>query len=235
MPSAYLLVSHGSRDPRPEIAMNQLVDLIGESHLPKEKNLIGTAYLELKPTALHAQIQEFGFQAQAYGCDRLKIVPLFLLPGVHVMIDIPEEVSKAQALLDLAIEVKPYLGTHPGIAKLLSQQMSMHVQRWILLSHGSRRPGSVEPVEAIAATLGAVPAYWVLLPSLQLQIQELANFGVKEIGILPYFLFAGGITDAIAQSVEQSKMQFPAVSLQLAEPLGASSFLADLIWDLLEQ
>jgi sirohydrochlorin cobaltochelatase len=236
MPSAYLLVSHGSRDPRPEIAMNKLVDLIGESHLPKEKNLIGTAYLELKPTPLHAQIQEFGFQAQAYGCDRLKIVPLFLLPGVHVMTDIPAEVSTAQAGLELAIEVKPYLGTHPGLAQLLKKQMSgIEVQKWILLSHGSRRPGSVEPVEAIAASLGAVAAYWVLLPSLQLQIQELANFGVTEIGILPYFLFAGGITDALAQSVEQSKMQFPAVSLQLAEPLGASSFLADLIWDLLEQ
>jgi len=239
MPSAYLLVSHGSRDQRPEIAMNQLVDLIGDiksSHSSTEsKNLIGTAYLELRQTPLHEQIQEFGQLAQSHGCDRLKIVPLFLLPGVHVMTDIPEEVTKAQAALDLAIEVKPYLGTHPRLAQLLSKQMSaLEVQKWILLSHGSRRPGSLEPVEAIAATLGAVPAYWVLLPSLQLQIQELASFGVTEIGILPYFLFAGGITDALAQSVEQSRMQFPGVSLQLAEPLGASSFLADLIWDLLE-
>ncbi len=217
--------------------MNQLVDLMGETNHPstESKKIIGSAYLELRPTPLHEQIQEFGKLALSCGCDRLKIAPLFLLPGVHVMTDIPEEVIKAQAALGITIEVKPYLGTHPHLAQLVSKQMSgIDVQKWILLSHGSRRPGSTAPVEALAETLGAVPAYWVLLPSLQLQIQELASFGVTKIGVLPYFLFAGGITDALAQSVEQSRMQFPGVSLHLAEPLGANRFLADLIWDLLE-
>jgi len=42
-----------------------------------------------------------------------------------------------------------------------------------------------------------------------------------------------GITDAIAQSVEELKLQFPNALLHWY--LGASAELADLIWDLIEQ
>jgi len=85
MPSAYLLVSHGSRDPRPQVAMEQLAALISQrqhSQIPAattlsrvihtsyttaqlaalstREPLIGTACLELSPVPLHEQIKEFG-------------------------------------------------------------------------------------------------------------------------------------------------------------------------------
>ena len=66
-------------------------------------------------------------------------------------------------------------------------------------------------------------------------MKELVSAGHQQIGILPYFLFAGGITDAIAQAVKELKAQFPNVLLHLAEPLGASAELADLILDLIEK
>jgi sirohydrochlorin ferrochelatase len=43
------------------------------------------------------------------------------------------------------------------------------------------------------------------------------------------------MTDAVAQRQEELKLQFPEVSFQLAEPLGASAELVELIWDLLEK
>ncbi len=252
MSSAYLLVSHGSRDPRQEIAMQQLADLVKnklESNLPKVtfggvvspprcKTLVGTAYLELNPQPLHEQIKQFSNVATGY--DHLKILPLFLLAGVHVMQDIPGEVALAQQALgnDIIIELQPYLGSHPGVEKLLEKQITAKRnfpdQAWILLTHGSRRPGSKKQVEAIAANLGVVAAYWSVPPSLDSRVKELVNAGYKKIAILPYFLFAGGITDAIAQRQQELKLQFPAVSFQLAEPLGASAELADLIWDLIK-
>ena len=66
-------------------------------------------------------------------------------------------------------------------------------------------------------------------------MQELVGAGYRQIGIIPYFLFAGGITDAIAVAVEQLQEQFSSVRLDLAEPLGASQELADLIWDLINE
>jgi len=242
MSSAYLLVSHGSRDRRPEIAMHQLAKLVCNK-LPNSEHLVGVAALEMSSQPLHEQIQQF---VKSAFCDRgvsqnenrLKIVPLFLLPGVHVMTDIPAEVALAQQAIgeDIMIELQPYLGSHPDLEKLLAKQITtIKTEALILLAHGSRRPGSQETVEAMATSLGAVAAYWAGPPSLESRVKELVAAGYKEIAILPYFLFAGGITDAIAASIEELKLQFSAVNFQLAKPLGASAELAELIWDLTDR
>ncbi|MEH1902965.1 MAG: sirohydrochlorin chelatase [Nostoc sp.] len=255
MSSAYLLVSHGSRDRRPEIAMQQLANLVSNK-LPKNDNslnsehLVGIAALEMSPQPLHEQIKQFansafGDAGSGRRCsglsqkeNSLKIVPVFLLPGVHVMTDIPAEVALAQQDIgqDIMIELQPYLGSHPNLEKLLAKQIAaIKAEAWILLAHGSRRPGSQEIVSAMAASLGAVAAYWAGPPSLESRVKELVAAGYREIAILPYFLFAGGITDAIAGSIEELKLQFSAVNFQLAQPLGASAELAELISDLTDR
>ena len=280
MSSAYLLVSHGSRDPRPEVAMQQLAKLcqrqsagrinlqipdlskalveVGdwaqtESNISwrntlkssnaglivsqKENPLVGTACLELRAEPLHEQIRQFGDRALLSGYNRIQVLPLFLLPGMHVMEDIPAEVAIAQQALDqVKIDLRPHLGTHPGLSHLLATSMAAtKADAWILLAHGSRRPGAKQTVEAIATQLNAMSAYWAVSPKLATQVKALVDTGYQQIGILPYFLFAGGITDAIASTVEQLKMPFPSVNLALAEPIGASVELADLIWDLIEK
>ncbi|MBD2133368.1 MAG: sirohydrochlorin chelatase [Sphaerospermopsis kisseleviana] len=234
MSSAYLLVSHGSRDPRPNIAMQQLAKLLSLK-LPDSEHLVGIATLELNTQPLNQQIQDFAPKALAFGCKCLKIIPLFLLPGVHVMSDIPAEVELAQTALGekIQIEIKAYVGSHGNLAKLLTSTMAtIKAEVSILLAHGSRRSGSQQPVEDIARSLGAVTAYWSVSPSLETKIKELVAAGNQQIAILPYFLFAGGITDAIAESLEKLKLKFPGVKLQLAPPLGVSAELADIIWDL---
>jgi sirohydrochlorin cobaltochelatase len=250
MVTAYLLVSHGSRDPRPEIAVEHLADLIrhkiqkysssfvGDAAVKLDEFLVGTAYLDLNPEPLHEQIRRFSKNALTLGCRSLKIVPLFLLPGVHVMEDIPAEVALAQESLgqEIKMYLQPYLGSHSGLEMLWVKQLaSMDVDGRILLAHGSRRPGSELLVEAMATSLGAVTAYWMHPPSLESRVQELVTAGYHRIAILPYFLFPGGITDAIAGAQEKLKLLFPEVSFQLADPLGASAELADLIWDLVEK
>ena len=107
--------------------------------------------------------------------------------------------------------------------------------KWILLSHGSRRLGGNSTVEEIASKVGAHAAYWSVKPSLPSQIESLVRGGQQQIGIVPYFLFNGGITDAIAENVEQLKQQFPEAEIHLANPLGASVELANLIGDLIQK
>jgi sirohydrochlorin ferrochelatase len=96
-------------------------------------------------------------------------------------------------------------------------------------------PGGNSTVEDIASKLGALTAYWSVKPSLEEQIDSLVRGGQQQIGIVPYFLFNGGITDAIAKNVAQLKQQFPATELHLANPLGASVELADLIGNLIQK
>ena len=242
MPSAYLLVSHGSRDPRPQVAMEQLARLISQRQTgriipvaaktfnhawqssatgsltapPTWEPVVGIACLELSPVPLHKQIIEFSDRV-ASKCNHLKVVPLFLLPGVHVMEDIPGEVALAQQTIsqNITIELQPHLGTHTGMSGLLATQMAaIQADAWIVLAHGSRRAGSNQPVEAIATQLkshaglghtSVVEAYWAVSPRLESRVKELVSAGHQQIGILPYFLFAGGITDAIAEAVEELK------------------------------
>lgn len=252
MTSAYLLVYHGSRDPRPQIEVEKLAHLIaqklrycqpqplgirnsGIAIVTAIEPLVETACLELAPLPFHQQIEQFGRKVLAAGYSHLKILPLFLLPGVHVIEDIPAEVAIARQAFGckLKIEIAPHLGSHPGITRLFAKQMAnFDVDRWIFISHGSRREGGNQPVEELANELQALPAYWSVSPKLEWQLQRLLMAGYRRIGILPYFLFPGGITDAIAQSVAQFKREFPAVNYYLAAPLGASVELADLILDL---
>ena len=56
--------------------------------------------------------------------------------------------------------------------------------------------------------------------------------GHQRIAILPYFLFSGGITDALTQRMEELAERFPKVTFRLLPPIGASRDLADLVIDL---
>ncbi len=251
MSEAYLLVSHGSRDPRPEVAMEELArnlsnklesnsnsDAIANILSPTKCDYqIGTAYLELHPQPLHEQIVDFSRKAIANGCRHLKILPLFLLPGIHVTEDIPEEVNLAQKTLgeDISIELQPYLGSHSGLRRLLANKITdISLDSRIIVAHGSRRVEANSSIEAMAISLNAVAAYWAVAPSLKDIVAQLVADGKKKIAIIPYFLFAGGITDAIAESIQDLKLQFPGVSFELYEPLGGNGELTDLIWDLMQ-
>ena len=234
--SAYLLVSHGSRDPRPQGAIAQLAQRV--QHQMRANNpsaLVGAAVLECAPLPLHEQIQQFSQTAIAQGLRHLQIVPLFLIPGVHVMEDIPQQIKIAQQALNgkVTIGLSPHLGTHPGLEKLLAGRLAQcSADAYILMSHGSRRSGGNQPVESLASKIGAVSAYWSVAPKLEDRLQELAQSGCQNIVILPYFLFSGGITDTIAQTVAHLSQQFPTLELNLAAPLEVSDDLAQLILDL---
>lgn len=228
--SAYLLVSHGSRAPRPQAAMAQLATLIRS----KVQAPIGIATLECSPLALHEQIHQFSQTLIPQNIHHIQIVPLFLLPGVHVVEDIPDQVRIAQQLESMTIALSPHLGTHPGLKSLLASRLSPETA-CILLSHGSRRSGGNQSVEDLADALNLVPAYWLVAPSLETRLQELSQKGHRNVTILPYFLFSGGVTDAIAQTVEQLTPKFPSLHLTLAAPLEVSDALVDLLVDLILQ
>ncbi len=235
MSSAYLLVSHGSRDPRPQIAVTHLaqqlslyLSQVDRVNLPA---LVGTAQLELAETPLHLQIKDFAQNCIESGIDRIAIVPLFLLPGVHVMEDIPAEVALAAGEIGTKVKLilTPFLGSHPDLLDLFVENRSELPSSTIILPHGSRRSGGNTIVETLGANLGVEIAYWSIEPSLTERVTALTTAGATEIGILPYFLFAGGITDAIAELVTQLRQQFPQIKLILGEPIGNSPKLVGVL------
>ncbi|MEM7556412.1 MAG: sirohydrochlorin chelatase [Cyanobacteria bacterium P01_A01_bin.84] len=257
--SAYLLVSHGSRDPRPKSAMGELGWQISKkiskpvwNYFPEElgkkssqvltmgtnrRDFVGIAYLELVTKPLHQQIINFARLANDNGCDRIQILPLFLLEGVHLKEDIPSEVALAQKLLGkkITLDVRPHLGSHFGLQEMIAKKITNKSSTKIIVSHGSRRRNANVQLEVMAENLGAAIAYTSISPNLESLVLDCVTTGSQAIAIVPYFLFPGNITDTIAQTVEKLTLQFPAVSFQLTEPIGASTELAELIWDLVEK
>ena len=276
MPSSllYLLVFHGSRDPRSQEAAKtlthqvqqklhyapQVAQAVGErtafnpvspitvTHNPRQVSalehrsddksveaMVQAAYLECQPLGLHEQIQnqifELRHSSQLIDIQRVIVLPVFLLAGVHVMEDIPSEIELAQsAIAPISIHVLPHLGAHPGLRRILNERMAtLPVEAWILVAHGSKRPGANEPIEQLADHLGAIAAYWSTTPELETRLKELMEAGFRRIGILPFFLFRGGITDAIAETTTQFAKHFPKMHITLTNPLEDLPGLSDLL------
>ncbi|WP_242018227.1 sirohydrochlorin chelatase [Synechocystis sp. FACHB-383] len=268
MSTAYLLVAHGSRDPRPQIALDRLTYLVGQFLRPRsaagKKALIKrhgmatlgsypggslttvsqdnsskspaqvfSASLEAQALPLHQQLVNLARDLIPQGVKKIAIMPLFLLMGVHTCEDLPREIAQAQVLLgnSISIDCLPILGVYPWLPALLdkcfTQYQSQPQAERILLAHGSKRAGGNLAIATVAEKLGARAAYWKGGVSLDTVLGEIKTAG--EVVILPYFLFAGGLTDLIRQEQEQLQAVHGQLRLKLGEPLGPQPLLAQLI------
>jgi sirohydrochlorin ferrochelatase len=196
--------------------------------------LVGTACLETGSWPLHQQILDFGRRVAAAGATEIRIVPIFLLRGVHVLSDLPAEVQAAQRRLPgLSLKLTAHLGDHPGLGHLVQERLkTTTADTWLLLAHGSRRAEGNRSIQAMAQALGGTAAYWAVPPHLDTQVIHLIQQGVQRLAILPYFLFTGTTTDAITHRTEELAERFPGLGIHLLPPLGPSPQLAQLVVDL---
>ncbi|NEQ50094.1 MAG: hypothetical protein F6K11_08185 [Leptolyngbya sp. SIO3F4] len=297
--TAYLLISHGSRDPRHQAAINRLAQLVRERlnpslrgpwsgsqsfthgfttdqatgmevvdrqnrnglrnvpdvgtvspvlmatagsraatvgrnpmRLSRDRFIVGTAVLDFGLLPLHEQICEFGRRLSSAGIDRLRLVPLFLLRGKHVIDDIPREVTLAREALNglIELEVGGYIGGHPRMSDLILNRFLHSPQTGrLLIAHGSRRVKGNRSVDNMAKSLGTAVAYWTTESNIEDQTIHLMQQGCSTLTIFPYFLFAGGITDAVAHLTEELAERFPRTSFRLLPPLGATTDMANLV------
>jgi sirohydrochlorin ferrochelatase len=275
---SYLLIAHGSRDHRQLLSLTKLTDLLSQqlatnAILDRGKYLVSNsvitrkqkvvilekpqlplvdyACLEFAPLSLAESIVNFARRSQRLGYRQVVLLPLFLLPGIHVTVDLPIQVNQAQQILgqEVNLNLCSYLGSYAKMFELLRykfDQFNTQAQDGkILLAHGSRQKGGNQSCQLLANQLQATAAYWSgsrgsqvppfegsgddPLPNLAESVTQLVQQGKQNLVILPYFLFPGKITDAIATQVEQLQKDFPGVNLILDEPLGATVELANLI------
>ena len=210
----------------------QRVDFLSNMEIPS----IGTGSLELTTIPLHKKIEKYAGFIQKFGYTHLKILPLFLNPGVHVCEDIPTEISLVKRFLakEMTSELLPYLGSYPQTLTILNKQFTPTANDGkILLAHGTRYPQGNIWLQNLANQLNASIAYYSVSGSLQAQIENLISKQKHKIKIIPYFLFPGRITDAIATEVNKLQQVFPKTQLILGKPLGETEELANLIIEVL--
>ena len=257
MSSARLLVFHGSRNQQYSRVINQLADLIRDRLIVKNftnyqtqqlvtfgatktivatipqtlKPLVDVAVLEFAQLTLAQKIVSFAQKAIALNYQRVSIVPVFLAAGVHVTEDIPQEVAVARQTIgsSITIELLDYVGNYNGLSNIVAKQFAPSASGRILLAHGSRLPQGNVASEQLGKAVNAKNAYWTGQPDLTSTVKLLVNQNLSSISIVPYFLFSGRITEAIASQVARLQNQFPQTKLLLGQPFGATSALAQII------
>lgn len=245
----FLLVTHGSSDPRHGIAAQLLCQRLRDwfffhnFHSYAVENVV----LEGDKSSLADQVMTKLNSARSAGLERSVLVPLFLLPGMHVMEDIPVQIAAVKEQLAIEtdsvqgaaypnLSVMPFLGDWPTLKLALLDHlidepessdldestgdvMLGRITHRVLLAHGSRLPGSMTSLEAIAKTLRMATAYWLIEPKLDQRIEELIAGGCNAIEIFPYFLFEGGISDAIDRLIQGVSQRYPQVEFVMHDVL----------------
>lgn len=238
-PRAIALVVHGSRDPRPRQAAELLASRLSVALAAAEtRSIVGVMQLDCAPSPLNVQLAEFAQRARSAGAQRIEIVPLFLSLGVHSTVDVPEQVALATQTMGAAWDDRwqlyPALGVWPGMDRVLAASWRRAAagksnRSWVLMAHGSRNWAGNQLAEHLAERLGMSLAYWAIDPKLGDRLTELAAAGHHDLGVLPYFLFAGSLTEAIGQQIQAWQVDRPEVTVQWLEPIGPSPELVDLI------
>jgi sirohydrochlorin ferrochelatase len=225
--SAYLFVVHGSRNSSYRQQLERLQDLIVEGC--NGNCFSTTTYLELGEKSLSDSIVEFSIECIKYNYQTLKIIPLFLFSGTHVLEDIPAQINLARKNVSITIELMPLMGKSKDLIDLLEYKYQQYPQfKRVLFCHGTRLQIGQEESKIIGEKLKAEVAYWSILPNLSDIVNNLINLGVKKIVILPYFLFSGKIIDSIEQEM-QVLQENQDIELILLKPLGATVELAEII------
>ncbi|WP_330202371.1 sirohydrochlorin chelatase [Cyanobacterium sp. Dongsha4] len=236
--SAYLLVVHGSRNSFYAQQLRDLAFLVRKKlDLLQVTYDLDVAYLELGSQSLSEKIIEFGNQLERKGYKSLKVLPLFLLSGTHVINDIPSEVEVSRQKCSLQIEILPHLGKSLSLISLLCAEFERRgnldhhkdsgIER-ILFCHGTSLQKGNEEIEGLAGEINAQVAYWSIKPNLNSVIAQLALNDPQQIMIMPYFLFTGKIIDAIASEVEKLQKKV-SCELKLLPPLTQIDGFSDII------
>ncbi len=200
MSTAYFLVSHGSGDGRSLVLLHQ-VRCVLQQMCPEV--LIGAGCLAGQEQSLADQCAEFWAIAERGGARRGVLLPLFLLAGSHVLQDIPQ--ALADRCAPFPVTIADYFGNFACIPHHLEQKFRLAEAHFagrktvrLLICHGSSQALAMQRISQLGDRLGARVALWSAPQSIGEQIGQ----ETQTILALPYFLFPGKTTQAIADLLQ---------------------------------
>ncbi|MEK6262509.1 MAG: CbiX/SirB N-terminal domain-containing protein [Planctomycetota bacterium] len=113
LPTAVLLIAHGSRRASANADLVQLAGLVAERG---RFEIVEVSYLEL----LEPTISTGGRTCVERGARRVLMLPYFLSAGVHVVTDLEEQRHQlATQFPDVEFVLCPHLGLHPLMAEIV--------------------------------------------------------------------------------------------------------------------
>jgi sirohydrochlorin ferrochelatase len=227
--TAVLLLSHGSRDPRAQYVVGELVLAVAAS----SGITVRAAHLGFAAPAPAVALRRMA----ADGVSSVRIVPLLFTPGYHLTHDVPFAVADSGVGERMDVSVAPHLlagGDRERdlllaalAARLVQAGADRHVDALVLASAGSSSKRARLSVETLARDLEHFQGIPVMAafasagtPSPAQALQALSDRGVQRPAVASMFVAPGRLTDSVVAACPD---------LPVADPLGVSPEFVELL------
>ncbi|MBB4843806.1 sirohydrochlorin cobaltochelatase [Paucibacter oligotrophus] len=217
-----LLVGHGSRERAGNDEIEHFTAHWREQH-PAWR--IELCFIEFAEVEL-----EEGLERAAQGAGRVIVAPLILNAAGHVRTEIPGHIARARLRWpQVQFDYAPHLGACEPVLQILLRQLRACMQSLdmpdprntgvILLGRGSSDRQANGEVAKLARwiweegehELVDIAFTGITHPRLELAVQRQVALGMKQIIVLPYYLFTGTLMQRIQRQMQHLAQQYPQI------------------------
>lgn len=235
-----LLVGHGSRERAGNDEIERFTQTWREHHPHWRTEL---CFIEFAEVGV-----EEGLMRAAQGASRVIVVPLILNAAGHVKMEIPAHIARArQRWPGVRFDYAPHLGVCEPILAILQRQLRGCMQALdmpdptttgvVLLGRGSSDRQANGEMARMARWLFEESDHelvdlaftGITYPRLERVVQRQAVLGMKQIVVLPYYLFTGTLIQRIARQVVHLWQQYPQLRFAQGSYFGFEPEIAALL------
>ena len=237
-----LLVGHGSRE---DSGNEEIRQFVAQWRQRQPDWRIELCFIEFAAPSLHD-----GLQAAAQGARRVLVLPLILNAAGHVKMEIPEAIAHAREdAPGVEFLLAPHLSACDPILAILKRRLRQamtaldmpdpHTTGVVLLGRGASDRAANGDMAKMARWLQEESDHelvelaftGITWPRLERVVQRQALIGMRQIVVLPYYLYTGTLMLRIHRQVEHLRTQYPQIRFH-----GGSHFgFEPEIFKLLEQ
>ena len=217
-----LLVGHGSR----EKSGNDEIEAFAAQWRARQPDWrIEVCFIEFSEVTMSE-----GLRRAAEGAPRVVVVPLILNAAGHVKMDIPQAIDGARLKFPMVqFLYAPHLTACDPILAILRRRLKGAMQALdmpdptttgvVILGRGSsdrQANGDMAKMarwllEETDHELVDLAFTGITYPRLEKAVQRQSLQGMKQVVVLPYYLFNGTLVERIARQVENLKAQYPTI------------------------
>jgi len=242
MKDTILLVGHGSREQR---GNDEIEAFAAEWCKRRPDDRIEVCFIEFADVLL-----DEGLNHAAKGSKRVIVVPLILGAAGHVKMEIPHHIADTRTRhAGVEFVMAKHLGADVKVLNALKSALTKAMYALdvpdakntsvVLLGRGSSDMNANGEIAKMARWLFESTDHEMVdiaftgmtYPKLETVVQRQVICGMKQVIVLPYYLYTGVLIERITRQVERLQQQYPLIAFGLAQYIGFS----DSIYELLDE
>nr|WP_315251764.1 sirohydrochlorin chelatase [uncultured Duganella sp.] len=235
-----LIVGHGSRE---DSGNQEIRDFTEQWRARRPDWRIELCFIEFAPPEMNAALLQ-----AARTSSRVLVVPLILNAAGHVKMEIPEAIEHARlACPQTEILLAPHLMACDPILAILKRRLRKLMSSLdmpdptttgvVVLGRGSSDRGANGEMAKMARwlleegdhELVDLAFTGITWPRLEKVVQRHVLLGMRQIVVLPYYLYTGTLMQRIRRQVEHLRVQYPQVRFACGEHFGFEKEIFELM------